>query len=291
VNGRVAIVHRPIGRRDQQLVVRALPIQGCLQCFQVDRLRELRRPREHGGARIDIHVPAAFGAGNRFRSDPADRANGRPAQSRRRGISPGLAAAKGRLPKRGPVRRPYPSIRRWVRSLAAGREPPCRAAATERQQDIGAKVACAGAQLQQARIAAAPTRIELRLRVPAARPHRAYPPAEETPAIARVDDAHCAADLFEFRARAVAELRDHALRRKIKICTRQHRAGPAGRQIERAAAASSRLRNSGSNNRHPGKEMSRAHADAVQSSDCKRSRPCALPLILRIPRGPAVSGH
>ncbi len=181
-------------------------------------------------------MPAAFGAGNRSGQTPQ---TGRTADRRKADVAefrldlqPPRVGCRSAGQFDGRIR-PFAGgcdLSQPVANPLVGQQP------TERQQDIGAKVACAGAQLQQARIAAAPTRIELRLGVPAARPHRAYPPAEEAPAIARVDDAHCAADLFEFRARAVAELRDHALRRKIKIRTRQHRAGPAGRQIERAAA-------------------------------------------------------
>ena len=47
--------------------------------------------------------------------------------------------------------------------------------------------------------------------------------------------------------------------------------------------ALSRLKYSGSSNRHPGNEISRARANACHSSDCRSLRPCAPALMNSVP--------
>ena len=79
----------------------------------------------------------------------------------------------------------------------------------ERQQRIGAQVARMRAHIEQAGIAAAPAHLELRIGIVPARAHRTHPLARQGPTVLRMEDAEHAADLLEFRAGAVRELRDH----------------------------------------------------------------------------------
>ncbi len=146
---------------------------------KVDGLRKLRGQLNTAVLRVDVHLAAALGARDGFRSGRADPARGPPAQSRRREISPAPepprisepCCAISAIERIGPFTARRDLAQPVARALV-------RQQAGQRQQRFRAQIARASrADSSKPAGAAAPAHVELRVRIAAAGPHRAHPPA------------------------------------------------------------------------------------------------------------------
>ncbi len=132
---------------------RPLPIERGLERAQIDRLRKLARPVEHGRWRIDDHVGRRSHRRRACRSSRAGPARGRRARNPRREIGRGPASCHGSFT----VARA--SCDAHVRPLAGGRDVAqpiaqvlLRHEPGERQQRLGAQIARLRVQFQHARV-------------------------------------------------------------------------------------------------------------------------------------------
>ncbi len=118
-NAGVASLHLQIGRRHQQLLRGALPVQRGLAVPSDRSAGETAPASENTAAwRVDGHVARRSRAGERCRSSRAGPVHGRRARSRRREISPGPAAqgiagrARARVARAYPIHSPVGAISR-----------------------------------------------------------------------------------------------------------------------------------------------------------------------------------